>query len=184
MHPKPYDCGRTWCTRTYDLNFLLWEFGLQNPSIRNLLYDCKRASVLVRVNWILSLSEPLFYFGSGIECCMGKQMHVVMRLQPGHAPGLTTRPESDASWTPILLHHPTITKLGFSQGANACVLCRSCTHEAWWGHDIEKAWQAYFVSEALSDRNVHGMSRSCTSSIYPDHGAMLRSSTEHALRLL
>ncbi|OLP81779.1 hypothetical protein AK812_SmicGene37646 [Symbiodinium microadriaticum] len=55
--------------------------------------------------------EPLFYFGSGIEYCMGKQRHVVM----------------------------------------------SCTQEAWWGHDIEEAWQAYFLSEDLFNRNVHGL---------------------------
>ncbi|OLQ10051.1 hypothetical protein AK812_SmicGene6262 [Symbiodinium microadriaticum] len=60
-------------------------------------------------------ARPLFYFGSGIEYCMGKQRHVVM----------------------------------------------SCTQEAWWGHDIEEAWQAYFLSEDLFNRNVHGL-RSAT----------------------
>ena len=103
--------------------------------------------------------EPLFYFGSGIEYCMGKQRHVVMRLQSGHAPRLTARPEPEVSWTPIVLHphHPAVTKLGFSQGTNACILYRSCTQEAWWGHDIEEAWQAYFLSEDLFNRNVHGL---------------------------
>ena len=107
--------------------------------------------------------EPLFYSGSGVEYSMGKDRHVVMRLQSSHIPASPTDLEPEGWWTPIVMHphHPAITKLGFSQGTDAALLFRSSTKEAWWGQNIREAWQAYHVSEALFDRHVHGGRRSC-----------------------